>query len=781
MAELIGLFTEVGLSEAKAKETIKNISLAQYFKTIIEEAKSQTKNIDKTIGNLLYQVSTRLKDKKRLSFLVSYIVGHKITTEIQLSAALDHIKHHPVDPMDVAEFEKNSGVGVVVTTDQIEDAVEKAIAEKEAELLEKRYHFNTGQILARVRKELKFADGKQLKSELDVQLLALLGPKTDKDLAPKAKKEKAPVSNDKKTEAPTKNTKEPEVKESLMEQLRGAALSFHKVGENYKTEGYVVTPNTMNLIKQHLAITGGQVRTRFPPEPNGILHIGHAKAINFNFGYAKANDGICFLRYDDTNPEKEEEKFFRGILDMVQWLGYTPYKITHASDNFQKLYDYAVKLIKVGLAYICHQKYEEIRGVNPPPSPWRERPIEESLVLFEDMRKGKISEGDATLRMKLNMEDGKQDPVAYRIKFTPHHRTGDSWCIYPTYDFTHCLCDSIEHITHSLCTKEFQARRSSYYWLCNAVDIYCPVQWEYGRLNLQYTVVSKRKITKLVDAGLVRDWDDPRLFTLTALRRRGFPPEAINDFCAKVGVTGNLVVLEPSMLEACVRNTLNETAKRAMVVLEPLKVIITNFHEHGDSKTRTVNVPDFPAEESRGHHNINMSSIIYIEKSDFLDNADKNYKRLALNQSVGLKHAGFVITVQEVIRDKDGVTPVELRVTSEPAKSAPKPKAFIHWVSEGDASNCEVRIYDRLFRHKSPEDINQVPGGFLTDCNKDSLTVISSAMMDSSVKGAKVYDKFQFERLGYFCVDIDSTAEKLVFNRTIKLREDPGLKKEKEN
>lgn len=281
-----------------------------------------------------------------------------------------------------------------------------------------------------------------------------------------------------------------------------------------------------------------QVRTRFPPEPNGILHIGHAKAININFGYAKAHNGITFLRYDDTNPEKEEEKFFTGILDMVTWLGYKPYQITHSSDNFQQLYEWAVLLIQKNLAYVCHQKLDEIRGFNPPPSPYRDRPVAESLALFEDMKNGKFEEGEATLRMKTTLEEGKQDPVAYRIKYVAHHRTGDTWCIYPTYDYTHCLCDSIEDITHSLCTKEFQSRRSSYYWLCNALDIYCPVQWEYGRLNVSYTVVSKRKIAKLIETGVVSDWDDPRLFTLTALRRRGFPAEAINNFCARMGVTG---------------------------------------------------------------------------------------------------------------------------------------------------------------------------------------------------------------------------------------------------
>uniref|UniRef100_A0A3P8X3B2 glutamine--tRNA ligase n=1 Tax=Cynoglossus semilaevis TaxID=244447 RepID=A0A3P8X3B2_CYNSE len=623
-----------------------------------------------------------------------------------------------------------------------------------------------------------------IKNEVDMQVLHLLGPKTEADLEKKAKV-KIAESN-----VTTKTTKKEVVEVnvegmSLMEQLRGEALKFHKPGENYKTEGYVVTPNTMSLLKKHLEFTGGQIRTRFPPEPNGILHIGHAKAINFNFGYAKANKGICYLRYDDTNPEKEEEKYFTAIKDMVEWLGYTPYEVTHASDNFQQLYDLAVDQLRRGHAYICHQKGEELKGHNTPPSPWRDRPIEESVVLFERMKKGLFSEGEATLRMKMVMEDGKMDPVAYRIKYTPHHRTGDQWwgvtegkghspedltggvCIYPTYDYTHCLCDSIENISHSLCTKEFQARRSSYYWLCNALDLYCPVQWEYGRLNLTYTVVSKRKIIKLVETGVVRDWDDPRLFTLTALRRRGFPPEAINNFCARVGVTVSQTTTEPHLLESCVREVLNESAPRVMAVLEPLKVTIVNLPEGTQLK-----VPDFPADETRGSHTVPFSRTIFIEQSDFREVMEKGYKRLTPEQPVGLRHAGYVISVEKVIKVRPGGKVVELEVTCSTSEAAEKPKAFIHWVSQ--PLECEVRLYERLFLHKHPEDTSEVPNGFLTDINPDSLHVISSALVDTSVKGAKSLDKFQFERLGYFSVDPDSTADKMVFNRTVTLKEDPG-------
>ncbi|KAJ8016146.1 hypothetical protein DPEC_G00004160 [Dallia pectoralis] len=773
MADPLTLFTSVGLSEQKAKETLKNDALSSALTEAIAKAQQELRpsDVDKAMGTLLYTMVSRLRDPKRLGFLTDQIAQRKISTELQLAAALEFVKGHPQDPINQKEFDSLCGVGVVITPEQIEDKVEQVIKKHKDQLLQERYRFNMGLLMGEARGGLMWADGKMIKNEVDLQVLQLLGAKTEADLEkkPKVQKAKAPAGEVSVKEELTVNGELKIEGRSLMDQLRGAALNFHKPGENYKTEGYVVTPKTMDLLKEHVKVTGGQIRTRFPPEPNGILHIGHAKAINFNFGYAKANDGICFLRYDDTNPEKEEEKYFTAIKDMVEWLGYKPYAITHASDNFQKLYDLAVELIRRGHAYVCHQRGEELKGHNPPPSPWRERPVEESLVLFDRMRRGVFAEGEATVRMKTVMEDGKLDPVAYRIKYTTHHRTGDTWCIYPTYDYTHCLCDSIENITHSLCTKEFQARRSSYFWLCNALDVYCPVQWEYGRLNLTYTVVSKRKIIKLVETRIVRDWDDPRLFTLTALRRRGFPSEAINNFCAKVGVTVAQATMEPHMLEACVRDVLNDHAPRVMAVLEPLKVTITNLPE---GTRNDVRVPDFPANEFMGSHVVPFTRTIFMEQSDFREEMEKGYKRLTPNQPVGLRHAGYVITVQKVIKDAHGkVAELEVHCCSS-HEVAEKPKAFIHWVSE--PKKCEVRLYERLFLHKNPEDPSEVPGGFLSDINPNSLQVIDSALVDCSVSKAKVFDKFQFERVGYFAVDPDSTEDKLVFNRTVTLKEDPG-------
>lgn len=558
--------------------------------------------------------------------------------------------------------------------------------------------------------------------------------------------------------------------ESLLQSFRTSS-QFHKPGENYKTEGYVRTLNTDALLAKHLKETGGQVRTRFPPEPNGILHIGHAKAININFGFAKAHDGLCFLRLDDTNPEAEKDEFVKSIAEMVKWLGYEPYKVTYSSDYFEQLHNYAVDLIQRDLAYVCHQKPHELRGFNPPPSPYRNRPKHESLSLFRDMRMGKFDEGTASLRMKFTMEEGKQDPVAYRIKYVPHHRTGDTWCIYPTYDFAHCLCDSIENITHSLCTKEFQNRRSSYYWLCNALDIYCPVQWEYSRLNINYTVVSKRKLKALIDAKIVLGWDDPRLYTLEALRRRGFPPDSIKEFCAKLGVTGATSAVAPHMLEAEVRDYLNIHAPRAMAVLEPIRVVIENFNEIFPKQISVeVEVPDFPANPSGSTHKITFESIIYLEQTDFknINVPDKNFRRLTTIQPVGLRYVHLIISCKEVKLDKSN-TVKEIVVIAQRADQAPKPKAFIHWVSQ--PITCEVRSYDTLFDMANPEDH---PNGLLASCRDDSLKVCENALVDRYMKNADHYSRFQFERIGYFSVDIDSTTSHLVFNRTVSLKEDKG-------
>lgn len=760
----------LGLSDQKVKETLKNATLCKTIMTALSFVPSDHCFYEGE-GLLVYQTCTRIKSQVmcHLEFIIKNIVHRKLNSGIRIDAALNFLLANAINKtVNVDAFEKACGVGVVVTPEEIDHTVEAVIARNKEVILAERYCSNFGKLLSEIRSLLPWADGKAIKNEVDVQIFDLLGPKTDVDSVPlpksakKVREHKVQIIDNSLNLSCEPTTVDAKSISELMK-----SINFHAPGENHKTDGYIITEKTDTLLKKHLQRTGGLVRSRFPPEPNGILHIGHAKAININFGYAKANNGICYLRYDDTNPEKEEEKFFIGIKDMVEWLGYEPYQVTHSSDYFLQLYDWAILLIKKGLAYVCHQTAAEMKGYNPQPSNWRNRSIEENLQLFEDMKNGKIDEGAATLRMKKTLEEGKMDPVAYRIKFIPHHRTGSDWCIYPTYDYTHCLCDSLEDITHSLCTKEFQSRRSSYYWLCNALDIYCPVQWEYGRLNVNYTVVSKRKIAKLISEGIVEDWDDPRLFTLTALRRRGFPPEAINNFCAQMGVTAAQSSVDPSILEACVRDVLNVSAPRALVVLEPLKVTLSNFPYKEPLK---LSVPNFPNNPNEGYHNIWLDKVIYIEKSDYSEHPEKGYRRLTPTQSVGLRYAGFVIKVEKMIRNPDG-TVKELVCVCDSSETVEKPKAFIQWVSQ--PTEIEVRLYEKLFKHKNPEDVNEVPGGFLDDCNLDSMKILA-AYADASIKNAKVYDKYQFERIGFFSVDPDSRESCFVFNRTVTLKEDAG-------
>ncbi|KAM5311882.1 LOW QUALITY PROTEIN: glutamine--tRNA ligase-like [Glossophaga mutica] len=757
------LFTGLGLSEHKVRE---NTALsAQLCEAAIQAQQTLGSTIDKATGTLLYGLASQLRDPRRLSFIVSYITSKKIHTESQLSTAFEYVGSHPLDPIDTMDFEQECGVGITVTPEQIEEALEVAINRHWPQVLVERYHFNMGLLMGEAQAVLKWADGKMIKHEVDKQVLHLLGLKMEADLEKKPKLAKAQLeeTDQRTTKDVVENGEVAGQTLSLMEQL-GEVLKFHKLGENCKTPGYVTTPHTMDLLKQHMEITGGQVRTRFLPEPNRILHIGHAKAINFNFGYSKANNGVCFLHFDHTNPEKEEAKFFTAICNMVAWLGYTPYKGTYASDYFDQLYAWAIELIRRGQAYVCHQRGEELKGHNPLPSPWRDCPVEDSLLLFEAMLKGNISEGEAMLWMKLVMEDGKMDPVAYGVKYTPHHRTGCTWCTYPTYDYMHCLCDSIKHITHSLCTKEFQARCSSYFWLYNALDVYCPVWWEYGHLNLHYVVVFKRKIL-LAAAGAVWDWDDPRLFMLKALRQWGFPPEAINNFCARVGVTVAQTTMESHLLEACMRDVLNDTAPRAMAVLEPLQVIITNFPA---AKSLDIQVPNFPADETKGFHGP-FGSIVFIERTDFKKEPEPGHKRLARGQPVGLRHTGYVIELQRAVKGPSGCVE-SLEVTCRRADAGEKPKAFIHWLSQ--PLTCEIRLYE-LFQHKNPEDPADVSGRFLSDLNLASLQVVEGAV-DCSVALAKPFDKFQFEQLGYFSIDLDSHQGQLAFNWTVTLKGDPG-------
>ncbi len=526
---------------------------------------------------------------------------------------------------------------------------------------------------------------------------------------------------------------------------------------------------------------GGRVHTRFPPEPNGYLHIGHAKSICLNFGLARDYGGKCNLRFDDTNPTKEEQEYVDSIKEDVRWLGFDwEDRLFFASDYFDRLYELAIQLIKDGKAYVDDLSADEIRayrGTLTTPgkdSPYRSRSVEENLDLFERMKKGEFPDGSKVLRSKIDMASpnlNMRDPVMYRIRHAEHHRTGDKWCIYPMYDWAHGQCDSFEGITHSICTLEYADHRPLYDWYLDQLGIYHPQQIEFARLNMNYTVMSKRKLLRLVQDKHVRGWDDPRMPTLSAMRRRGYTPEAIRDFANRIGVAKSDNVIEIGLLEACIRQDLNQHAQRVMAVLRPIKVVLTNYPADQVEEMTAINNPE---DESMGTRKVPFSRELYIEQDDFMENPPKNFYRLAPGREVRLRYAYF-IKCEEVIKDAQGNI-VELRCTYDPATrggDAPdgrKVKATLHWVSAQHALDAEVRLYNYLFTTPFPENTEEGED-FLVNLNPNSLEVLDGCKVEPFVKGAAAGNRYQFERQGYFCIDPDSAPDKLVFNRTVALKD----------
>lgn len=522
----------------------------------------------------------------------------------------------------------------------------------------------------------------------------------------------------------------------------------------------------------------GKVITRFPPEPNGYLHIGHAKSICLNFGMANEHNGHCNLRFDDTNPEGESIEFMEAIERDIQWLGFNWAKKYHASDYFEQLYLYAVQLIKNGYAYVDSLNVKQIRQYRGTlteqgkDSPDRNRPVEENLALFNNMRNGDYADGQYVLRAKIDMTSPNinlRDPTLYRIRRIHHQRTGDDWCLYPMYDFTHCISDAIEGITHSLCTLEFEAHRPLYDWILEKLASPChPQQIEFSRLQLEYTIVSKRKLAQLVHEKRVTAWDDPRMPTLAGLRRAGYTPVAIRDFCERIGITKKDSWISMAVLENCIREDLNNNAPRAMAILNPLKVIIDNYP---DDKVENLTVSNHPQKTELGHRNIPFSKVILIEHDDFAENPPAKYKRLIEGGEVRLR-GGYIIKCNAIVKNDAGNI-IELRCSYDPDTLGKKPegrkvKGVIHWISEQHSLPAELRLYDRLFRIANPESEEN----FLDALNPNSLKILTKSRVEASLAQAKPNDRFQFERTGYFCVDLlDSCAEKLVFNRTVTLRD----------
>ena len=528
----------------------------------------------------------------------------------------------------------------------------------------------------------------------------------------------------------------------------------------------------------------GRVHTRFPPEPNGYLHIGHAKSICLNFGIASEyKEGLCNLRFDDTNPIKEEDEYVESIKEDVRWLGFDwENRLFYASDYFEQMYQYAVQLIKAGKSYVCDLSAEEIkenRGTLTKPgkdSPYRNRSVEENLDLFKRMRAGEFEDGSRTLRAKIDMASpnlNMRDPVMYRILRATHHRTGDKWCIYPMYDWAHGLEDSIEGITHSICTLEFEDHRPLYDWFLDQLDVYHPQQIEFARLNLTYTMMSKRKLLELVEQGYVSGWDDPRMPTISGLRRRGYTAESIRKFCERIGVAKRDSVVDIALLEHCLREDLNKYAPRVMGVLRPLRVVIDNYPEDQVEELDAVNNPEDP---SMGTRKVPFSRVLYIEQEDFREDPPKKFFRLGPGREVRLRYAYF-ITCVDVVKDGHTGEIVELRCTYDPetrggdSPDGRKVKGTLHWVSAAHSLEAEVRLYDHLFTKANPGDEKDGPD-YKTYLNPNSLRKLNSCRVEPGLAGAEPGNRYQFERQGYFCVDpVDFSDEKLVFNRTVSLRD----------
>lgn len=526
----------------------------------------------------------------------------------------------------------------------------------------------------------------------------------------------------------------------------------------------------------------GRVHTRFPPEPNGYLHIGHAKSICLNFGLAAEYGGLCNLRFDDTNPTKEEVEYVKSIKEDIQWLGFDwEDREFYASDYFEQLYEYAIQLIKAGKAYVCDLSVDEIReyrGTLTEPgknSPYRERSVEENRDLFERMKAGEFPDASRVLRAKIDMAHGNlnmRDPVMYRILTATHHRTGDKWCIYATYDWAHGQSDSLEGITHSICTLEFEGHRPLYDWFIDQLGIFHSQQIEFARLNLSYTIMSKRKLLQLAEGGIVAGWDDPRMPTISGLRRRGYTPESIRNFCERIGVAKRESTVDIALLEHCLREDLNKRAQRVMVVLRPLRLVIENYP---DDKVEELDAENNPEDPGGGSRKVPFSRVLYVEREDFREDPPKKWFRLAPGREVRLKHAYYVKCV-DVVKDEKTGEVVELRCTYDPetrggwSKDGRMVKGTLHWVSAPHSLEAEVRLYDHLFTKQDPGDVEEGED-FKTYLNPKSLEILTSCRAEPSLKEAKPGSRYQFLRQGYFCVDFNSSPDSLVFNRTTSLRD----------
>ena len=789
MEELETKLKNFGLDEKKIAEIIKKKKLAERVKFVLDESKVD--KIEKEVANMLISIAEKLNPayNHRLPVLIKYVLSKDISTTHQLDFAIDFLKKKGEENVTEDEFKEKCGIGLKISEDDIKKELNEIIKTYEEKLKKERYKFQTVKILSELRKKFTFVDPKLTKKIVDEEIDKILGGKNQDEieeeklrkefdtLKKKQKDKKTFTEEDKKRLEEIKtNLKKYDEKEKSLKTENEEEKSEKDKLSTLMARDMKSSLNPPELLKKHLEFTKGKIYTRFPPEPNGYLHLGHAKAMRFDFGQAEKAGGYTYLRLDDTNPEKETKEYIDSIKENCEWLGYKPFKVTYASDYFDDLYRIAVQLIKEGKAYVDglpKAVISEYRSQKKD-SPYRNRTVEENLKLFEQMKQGRFEEKEKCLRLKIDMKHDNpcmRDPVAYRIKYVPHPHAGDKWCIYPTYDFTHCLNDSLENITHSLCTLEFEIRRDSYYWLLEAAHMYRPFVWEFSRLNVTHIVVSKRKLIQLVTSNTTNGWDDPRMPTINGLRRRGYTADSINKFVDSVGVTrrGNENIISIKLLENAIKTDLDTKAPRTMAVINPLKVVLTNLNENV-----VIDTPLFPKlKEKGGVRKVTLTKTIFIESNDFKEKVDNNKKPffgLTPEQEVGLKYAG-AIKLTEIKKDPNGKI-LELHCTYD--SSPKKTTGRIHWISDVDSTTAELRLYDYLFLSDDPFHANEegVSHDPMDDVNPNSLVTKYHSLVNKELcKNCKSGDHFQFERLGYFVVDPDTEGNKgrYVFNLTVDL------------
>ena len=752
------------LDDKVIKTLLQNAKLVTRLASMIEIAGGKA---TKPQGQFLYKLSAILpptQDKYTKSF-VDNIMQDKWVKELQITEGIEYVKQQLTAKgdqyvIDQAEFDRVSGVGINVTDKEIEALVAQGFEHYKAEIAEQEWAFQFNKIIGFVNEQNKWADGKVTFQKLKDAQLARLGERPKKG------------EGEKKRDG--KNKAKPEEKKKKEEAKKGEDAPAASTGKDIMDlmgRDCAIGANTAAHIKAHEAFTGGKMLTRFPPEPNGYLHIGHAKAIRFNFTVAAENGGKTYLRFDDTNPCKENHEFIDHITKNVAWLGYKPWKVTASSDYFQELHDLAVGLIKQGKAYVCHQAAAEMSASRnaKTDSPYRTRSVEENLKLFAHMREGRFDEGECCLRVKMDMQHANpclRDFVAYRIRFTDHPMTGDAWCIYPTYDYTHCIVDSLENITHSLCTLEFEIRRESYFRLLQDCELYKPIVWEYSRLNITNTVLSKRKIEALVNGGHCEGWNDPRLLTLEGLRHRGYTAKMINDFCEHIGVSrkGNENLTSIKLLEGFARQELDANASRTFGVMDPILLEIVNLQDAAETK---VKAPLFPREPERGSQTYTLTKNVYIEREDFSETHVPKFFGLTPDQKVMLKY-GPVVQLKSVEKNADGsISHVKVEIVPNCEE---KLKGVLHWVSKENSLSVTCNLYGL---HFLIEDIKKAEDKWLDHINPDSLVVKSQAKVWNLQKNAKIDSRYQFERVGYFVLAeaSDTKKGKFIYNRIVELKE----------